>query len=99
MAEKVYRRVNITILEDQYESLAGKGLNISGLIRDLLGDYLSEHAITLQVGEETREIYDRVVANTGASDQELEGHLREALASLLERKIAEMSVLRGKLSH
>ena len=95
--EKTYRRVNITILEEQYENLADRGLNVSGLIRDLLGDYLSESTIHLQVSDATRAVYDHVVANTGATDADLEVHLRSALASLLEEKIAAMNLLRKEL--
>ena len=63
---------------------------MSGLIRDLLGDHLSEDSITLQVGAHTREVYDTVISNTGATDEELEVHFRNALAALLEEKIADM---------
>lgn len=97
MSSRTYRRVNITILEDQYRVLSERGLNVSGLIRDLLGDHLSEHSITLQVGESTRAVYDAVVSNTGASDEELEVYLRQSLAELLERKIEEMKTLRERL--
>ena len=93
-----YKRVNITIREDQYHTLSEQGLNVSGLIRDLLGDYFSENVITLQVSEETRRIYDRVIANTGSNDQELETHLRRALAQLLENKIAGMQALHSQLT-
>ena len=69
----------------------------SGLIRDLLGDYLSENVITVQVSEETKRIYDMVVANTGSSDEEIEVHLRVALAKSLEGKIEEMQKLHEQL--
>ncbi len=95
--DKAYRRVNITILEEQYRILTERGLNVSGLIRDLLGDHLSDNTIHLQVSEETRAIYDMVISNTGASDSELEVHLREALVSLLGDKIDAMKTLRSKL--
>ena len=92
-----FHRVNIMLREDQYRTLTDRGLNVSGLIRDLLGDYLAENKITLQVSEETRRIYDMVVANTGSSDAELEEHLRVALRNALERRISEMQVLHKKL--
>ena len=97
MSDKVYRRVNITILEEQYRVLTERGLNVSGLIRDLLGDHLSEDSITLQVEADTRAVYDTVISNTGASDEELETHFRVALAALLEQKIDEMKRLRERL--
>mgnify|MGYP001166750781 CR=1 FL=1 len=95
--DKSYHRVNITILEEQHRALTEKGLNVSGLIRDLLGDYLADNTINLQVSEQTREIYDTVVSNTGASDQDLEIYFRQALAALLDSKIGAMNALREQL--
>ncbi len=91
------RRINITIGETQYRALNERGLNVSGLIRDLLGDYLSENKITLQVSDETRRIYDLVVSNTGAGDEQIEAPLREALAKVLEQRIVEMQALHARL--
>ena len=95
--ERAYRRINVMIGEEQYQTLAERGLNVSGLIRDLLGDYLADSVITLQVGEETREVYDTVISNTGATDVDLEIHLRRALVSLLDQKIADMQALQERL--
>lgn len=95
---KSYKRVNITILDKQYGELTERGLNVSGLIRDLLGDYLSSSAITIQVSDETRRLYDLIVSNTGATDEDIEVHLRVALADVLESKIAEMKRLHQQLS-
>ena len=95
--ESQFKRVNIMITEDQYKTLTDRGLNVSGLIRDLLGDYLSENVINVQVSEETKQIYDMVVANTGSSDQEIEVHLRAALARVLANKIDEMQELHQQL--
>lgn len=91
------RRINITIAEDQYRALNERSLNVSGLIRDLLGDYLAANKITLQVSDETRRIYDLVVSNTGSSDEEIETPFREALASVLETRIEEMQALHARL--
>ena len=74
--DTTYKRINIMILEDQYRILNDRGLNVSGLIRDLLGDHLSENAVTIQVSEDTKRLYDMVVANTGSTDVEIEQHLR-----------------------
>lgn len=93
-----HRRINIVILEHQYRALTDKNLNVSGLIRDLLGDYLSQSAITVQVSEETREIYDTVVSNTGAEDEDIEIHLRRALAGVLEEQIDKMRELHRQLT-
>ena len=68
---KSYKRVNVMIGEEQYQTLSERGLNVSGLIRDLLGDYLSQSVITVQVSAETKRVYDLVVANTGSTDQEM----------------------------
>ena len=95
--EKAFKRVNVMIGEAQYEALTARGLNVSGLVRDLLGDYLSASVVTVQVSEDTRRLYDMVVANTGSTDQEIEVHLRASLAKMLEQKIAEMRDLHAAL--
>src|SRR5688500_17950040 len=93
-----HRRVNVILGESQYRTLSERGLNVSGLIRDLLGDYLAQNKITLQVSEETRHIYDMVVSNTGSSDAEIELHLRQALKTALEKRIKEMQALSQRLA-
>ena len=95
--DPAYKRINIMILESQYQSLNERGLNVSGLIRDLLGDYLSRSTITLQVSPETRKLYDTIVSNTGSTDEEIEAPLRQALAEVLERKIDEMKAMHTEL--
>lgn len=95
--EDKYRRVNIVILEEQHQTLAQKNVNVSGLIRDLLGDYLSDSTITIRVSDETRELYDLVVSNTGATDEDLELPLRRTLADVLEQRIGEMQKLHKQL--
>lgn len=95
--ESTYRRINITIAEEHYQTLNEQGINVSGLIRDLIGDHLSDNVITLQVSEETRKIYDTVVSNTGSSDVDLEAHFRQALAKLLQAKITDMTQLHARL--
>ena len=92
-----FKRVNVVLREDQYRVLNERGLNISGLIRDLLGDYLSANTVTIKVSAETRRLYDLVVANTGSSDEDVEVHLRAALANVLETRITEMQALHRKL--
>ncbi len=85
------------LTEAQYTLVHERGINLSGLLRDLLGDHLAENTITLQVSEDTKHLYDTVVANSGSCDQEIEVHLRKALAAMLECKIAEMEALRARL--
>ncbi len=91
------KRISLMIGEDQHRLLQAKGLNVSGLVRDLIADYLSEHSITLAVSDETKSLYEQIVANTGTSDECLEPYLRTALEKLLEKKISEMQNLRKKI--
>ena len=81
------------IRQDQYESLCHQGLNLSGLIRDLIDDHLSEHKITLGVSEPTRQLYDRIISNTGSTDADVEIYLKDALSKLLQDKISAMQEL------
>lgn len=94
--ESPLKRISLLIREDQYEALTGRGLNVSGLIRALIDDYLSEHKITLSVSEATRELYDRIVSNTGSSDADVEKYLKVSLGTMLEDKIREMQQLQAK---
>ena len=91
------RRISLMMREDQHQQLLDSGLNVSGLIRDLVDDYLSDFKITLSVTEETRQIYDRVVSNTGATDADLEKYIVKALKELLKVRIKEMQDLEKNL--
>ena len=84
--------------EDQHEEISKRGLNLSGLVRDLIDDYLSEHTVVLSVSDETKSIYDQVVSNTGAKDEDIEPYLLEALKELLRERIKEMERLHKSLS-
>ena len=66
-------------------------------MRDLIDDYLSHHKITLSVTEDTRQMYDKIIANSGGTDQDLEVHFRKALKGLLVEKIEAMEALRKQL--
>jgi len=85
------------VREDQHQKLLDSGLNVSGLVRDLVDDYLSDFKITLSVTEETRMVYDRVVSNTGATDADLEKYIVKALKELLKVRIKEMQELEKNL--
>lgn len=87
------KRISLLIREDQYQKLGERGLNLSGLVRDMIDDYLSDHTITISVTEETRHLYDRIVSNTGSSDADIEVYFREALGGMLKDKIKEMQTL------
>ncbi len=91
------RRISLMIREDQHQELLDSGLNVSGLIRDLIDDHLSHFKITLAVSQATRKIYDQVVANTGATDEDLESHVVTALKELLRERIKEMQSLEKEL--
>ena len=96
-SEAGLRRISLMVRSDQHAALSEKGLNVSGLVRDLIDDYLSEHTVTISVGEETRSLYDRIVANTGSTDKDVEIYLREALKHLLKDKVRAMQKLEEQL--
>lgn len=87
------KRVSLMIKEDQYQVVSDSGLNLSGLVRDLLDDHFSEHKITLSVSEETRKLYDLIVSNTGSTDEDVEKYLKDTLKLLLDDRIKAMQVL------
>ena len=76
--EKSLKRISLLIREQQYETLNEKGLNLSGLIRDLIDDYLANDKITLSITAETRTLYDKIISNSGSSDRDIEGHFRRS---------------------
>lgn len=84
------KRVSLMIREEQHRLINDRGLNASGLFRDLLDDYLSEHKITISVTKETKDIYDTIISNTASTDEDLEKYLRSSLKSLLKEKIDYM---------
>jgi hypothetical protein len=91
------KRISLMIREDQYEQVNQKDLNLSGLVRDLIDDFLSEHKITLAVSVETKDLYDMIVSNTASSDSELEKYLRQSLKALLKEKIEYMTNIHKSL--
>jgi hypothetical protein len=88
--EKPLKRISLMIRSEQYDRLVKEGINLSGLVRDLLDDHFSEHCITVTVNAETQKLYSRIVANTGTSDVEVEPYLRSALQALLKDKIQDL---------
>lgn len=84
------KRVSILLREEQHNIINEKGINLSGLVRDLLDDYFSEHKITISVGEETKDLYELVISNTGSSDEDLEAYIKQGLKSMLKDKIKVM---------
>ena len=95
---KTMKSICLMVREDQYEKLHDMGVNMSGYIRDLIDDSLSEHVITLNVSEETRSLYDRVISMSSQGDTELEPYLKTSLKNLLDHNIKEMQKLQKKLA-
>ncbi|MCB0344349.1 MAG: hypothetical protein KDD66_04500 [Bdellovibrionales bacterium] len=93
-----YRRLNITIREDQYQLLADKKLSISALIRDLIDDRFCSNAVTFQLSAEGKDLYDNLVGNFGLHDSDLEDFFLAAINSFLEGKIEQLEELRNRLN-
>jgi len=91
------KRISLMLREDQYQSIIDAGLNLSGLVRDLIDDHLSEHKITLSVTEETRQLYDLIVSNTGSTDEDVEKYLKDTLKLLLKDRIKAMQALEKEI--
>jgi hypothetical protein len=92
------RRINIMIANHQYEQLSEAGINISGLIRDLIEDHISDHVINLAVSKKTHTLYSKVVASTGATDEDIEPLLVDVLKKLLDKRIEKIKYLREELN-
>ena len=92
------KRISLVIREDQHDKLHDIGVNISGFVRDLIDDHFSDHTITLGVSKQTRDLYVKIISNTGADDQMLEGYFREALEHMLKDKIDQMNELQKILT-
>ena len=67
-----FRRISLMIREDQHDRLADLGVNVSGLVRSLIDDHLSESTITLSVSSEAADLYREIVSNTGSTDADIE---------------------------
>lgn len=91
------KRINVMVREDQHQAVMDAGLNMSGLLRDLLDDHFSESKITLSVSSKTKKIYDNLVSNFGANDRDLEPHLVLAIDKVLQSKMDEIDALRKSL--
>lgn len=96
MDEK-YKRINILIRPDQHDKVLKTGLSLSGLVRDLLDDRFNDNKITLSMSRKSRKIYDVIVSNFGAGDEELEHFFVEALDRFLETRSGDIDKLRQQL--
>ena len=86
-------RVSLMIREDQHDRLRTMSINVSGYIRDLIDDRLSDHTIILSVGQETKTLYDQIISHSGEGDKDFEPYIREALKKMLADKIRKMQRL------
>lgn len=94
---KDMKSICVVIRNDQYQRLQELNINVSGFIRDIIDDRLSDHTITLNVAPETRALYDQIVSTLPKGDTDLEPHLRDALKKLLDDRIDEMQALQKSL--
>lgn len=92
-----YKRINILIRPDQHELITGRGLSLSGLVRDLIDDRFNENKITLSMSDRSRELYDNIVSNFGVGDTELERFFVQALDAFLESRSEDIKELRAEL--
>lgn len=92
-----FRRISLMIREDQHDRLAELGVNVSGLVRSLIDDHLSESTITLSVSSEAADLYREIVSNTGSTDADIEPYLRTALKRMLKDRIARLERLHRTL--
>lgn len=97
MNNQELKRISVLVREDQYKALSKKNINISGLIRDLIDDHLSESKVTLAVTDETVELYNTIISGTGADDSQLEKYFRKSLKQLLNERIEFMKELSTKI--
>jgi len=92
-----YRRINITIREDQYRLLDEHKLSISGLIRDLIDDRFASTKAVINLSKEGKSLYDMLVSNFGLQDSDLEPYFLEALDKYLNKKLIDLEQARKKL--
>ncbi len=91
------KRVNIMLGEEQYERLSKAKINISSFIRDLLEDHFSQTVINISVNQQTFDLYNEVISNTGATDEDIEPYLKEVLKKVLDKRMKQIEKLRLKL--
>lgn len=90
-------RISVMIRSDQLEQLHALDVNISGYIRDLIDDRISNDTIVLSVSGDTKKLYDQVISNSGQTDLDLEPYVVDALKIMIKDKISEMQKLHDSL--
>ena len=96
--DRELKRISLFIGEDQYDEITKRGLNLSWLLRDLIDDYLSEKKITLDVSDDTLQLYQQITGATASLDKEFEPFFKEALHAFLKSKIESMQKLERLVS-
>ena len=91
------KRISIMIGEDQYDKISKEGLNISAFIRSLIDDHFSHHVIALSVSKKTHDLYNKIVANTGATDGDIEPFLNEVLKKVLDQRLEKIKDIRNEV--
>ena len=94
---KDIKSICLVIRRDQYETLHNMNINISGFIRDVIDDRLSDRTIILNVHPETRHLYDQIVSSSPQGDRDIEPYLREALKKMLSDRIEAIKALQESL--
>lgn len=92
-----YRRVTLTIREDQHELVQKQGLSLSALVRDLIDDRFSSNKIVFNLSDEGKELYETVVAGFGSHDADLEPFFLAALDSFIETRIEALKKVRSRI--
>lgn len=90
---KDLKSVCLMIRKDQYDQLQDMKVNVSGFVRDMIDDRLSESNIVLNVSLETRALYDKIISISPRGDEDMEPYLRDALKNMLDKYIKEMQQL------
>ncbi len=91
------KSICLVIRRDQYDRLQEMDINVSGFIRDMIDDRMSDNTIIMNVSPETRLLYDQIVSATPKGDIMIEPYLREALKKMLDSRITAMNELRETL--
>jgi fructose-1,6-bisphosphatase len=89
MSEKM-KSICLVIRHDQYDHLQHMNINVSGFIRDIIDDRLSNNTVVLNVSVDTRLLYDKIVSSSPKGDIDIEPYFREALKKMLEKRIEDM---------
>ncbi len=90
-------RVSLMIRKDQHEKMKDMDANISGYIRNLVDDDMSDHTITVAVKPETKMVYDQIISHTGEGDEDFEPYIKQALKAMLTDKIKKLQKFQREL--